>query len=256
MAGSAFIGKVRDDQLGEVFTHDIRAIGVRYTTEAATAGQETARCLILVTPDAQRTLNTFLGASATLGPDDIDEQEVASAAITFSEGYLWDAPSARDALVKAMDAARGAGRQVAFSLSDGFCVERHREDFLALVRATARHPVRQRGRDLLALRGRRLRHGGGTGRAATSSLAFLTRGAQGSVVIAGDERHVVPATPLERLVDTTGAGDLYAAGVLYGLTTGRDLATCARLGSVAAAEVISHIGARPEVSLAQLTEGQ
>lgn len=249
----AFVGRVRDDQLGAVFTHDIRAIGVEYDTRAATTGPETARCLILVSPDAERTLNTYLGASAQLGVDDIDEDVVARAAITFSEGYLWDAPSARDALMKAMDAARRAGRKVAFSLSDGFCVDRHRADFRALIRD--RLDIVFANEDEICS----LYEVRGFDEAAAQvnrevELAFLTRGAAGSVVVAGHDRHHVPAVPVDRLADTTGAGDLYAAGVLYGLTNGRDLETCAHLGALAAAEVISHIGARPEVSLADLAK--
>lgn len=250
---ASFVGKVRDDQLGAVFAHDIQAVGVRYSTPPADAGSPTARCLILVTPDAQRTMNTFLGVSAELGPDDVDEAEVASAAITVSEGYLWDAPSAREALDKATDAAHAAGRRMAFSLSDPFCVERHRADFLGLVRNRLDILFANRYEicslyevddfeDALA----RVR--------ADIDLAFVTHGPEGSVVLSGDERHDVPARPVERVVDTTGAGDLYAAGVLHGLTTGTDIETAARLGSLAAAEVISHIGGRPEVPLAELAK--
>ncbi len=250
---AGFVGKVRDDQLGDVFAHDIEAVGVRYSTAQAAAGPETARCLILVTPDAQRTLNTFLGVSAELGPGDIVETEVASAAITFSEAYLWDAPSARDALLGAMAIARSAGRRVAFSLSDGFCVERHRADFLGLVRdrldiVFANHDeicslyeIDDFERAVARVRD-------------DVELAFLTQGALGSVVLAAGERYDVLACPVEQLVDTTGAGDLYAAGALYGITHGHDLETSARLGSLAAAEIISHLGARPEVSLAELAE--
>ena len=251
---AAFVGKVRDDQLGEVFAHDIRR-GRRavHDRSGATEGPETARCLILVTSDAQRTLNTFLGASAELGADDITEAQVASAAITFSEGYLWDAPAPRDALLRAMGIARSAGRRVAFSLSDGFCVERHRADFVALIRD--RLDILFANRDEIcslyelddfeqAIR--RVRD--------DIELAFVTHGAQGSVVLAAGERYDVPAYPVDHLVDTTGAGDLYAAGVLFGLTNGHDLESSGRLGSLAAAEVISHLGARPEISLAELAK--
>lgn len=250
---AAFVGKVRDDQLGTVFTHDIRAVGVDYETAPATSGPETARCLILVTADAERTMSTFLGVSASLDPDDIDERQVASAAVVFSEGYLWDAPSAREALVKAMDAAHAAQRTVAFSLSDSFCVDRHRADFVALVRD--RLDILFANEDEICSLYGVEDFETAAGRVSDAvELAFLTRGAGGSVVVAGGERHVVPAGAVERLADTTGAGDQYAAGVLYGLTTGRDLEMSARLGSTAAAEVISHIGARPEVSLAELTK--
>lgn len=251
---AGFVGKVRDDQLGEVFAHDIQAVGVRYSTPPAAAGSATARCLILVTPDAERTMNTFLGASAELGPDDVDEAEVASAAITISEGYLWDAPSAREALEKAMTAAHAAGRRVAFSLSDPFCVERHRADFLDLVRN--RLDILFANRDEICSLYEVDDFEDAVSRVrADIDLAFVTHGPQGSVVVAGDERHDVAAHPVERVVDTTGAGDLYAAGVLHGLTTGCDLETSARLGSLAAAEVISHIGGRPEVPLATLAKG-
>ncbi len=250
---AAFVGKVSADQLGDVFAHDIRAVGVRYSTPPARGGRETARCLILVTPDAHRTMNTFLGASAELGPADIDEAEIASAAVTLSEGFLWDASSARDALTAAMGAARAAGRRMAFSLSDGFCVERHRADFLSLVRDKLDIVFANRDEicslyevDDFEQALARVRDDIG--------LAFVTHGPQGSVVLADGERHDVPAHPVERVIDTTGAGDLYAAGVLHGLTSGQDMETCARLGSLAAAEVISHIGARPEVSLGELAK--
>jgi sugar/nucleoside kinase (ribokinase family) len=250
---AAFVGKVRDDQLGDVFAHDISAVGVRYTTARATEGPETARCLILVTSDAQRTLNTFLGASAELGADDITEAQVASAAITFSEGYLWDAPAPRDALLRAMDIARSAGRRVAFSLSDGFCVERHRADFVALVRD--RLDILFANRDEICSLYELDDFEQAIARVRDDiELAFVTHGAQGSVVLAAGERYDVPAYPVDHLVDTTGAGDLFAAGALFGLTNGHDLESSARLGSLAAAEVISHLGARPEISLAELAK--
>ncbi len=250
---AAFVGKVRDDQLGDVFAHDISAVGVRYATARATAGPETARCLILVTPDAQRTLNTFLGVSAQLASDDIVGAEVASAAVTFSEAYLWDSPSARDALLSAMATARSAGRRVAFSLSDGFCVERHRADFLELVREQL--DIVFGNRDEICSLYQLEDFEQALARVRDDiDTAFVTHGAQGSVVLAAGERYDVPAYPVEKLVDTTGAGDLYAAGALYGLTNGHDLETSGRLGSLAAAEVISHLGARPEISLAELAK--
>jgi sugar/nucleoside kinase (ribokinase family) len=250
-AAVAFIGRVRDDQLGKVYTHDLRSLGVHFDVAPATDGPATGRCLVMVTPDAHRTQCTYLGASSVIGPEDVDADIVARARVTYLEGYLWDQPSAKDAIRKAATAARGAGRQVAFTLSDPFCVDRHREEFRALVadeidvlfgnEAEIRSLYEVDDFDAALQRVRE-----------HCRVGALTRSEQGSVVIAGDEVHVIDADPVDRLVDTTGAGDQYAAGFLYGLTHGHDLATCGRLGSVAAAEVISHFGARPAVSLAQL----
>jgi sugar/nucleoside kinase (ribokinase family) len=252
---AAFIGKVRDDQLGQVFRHDIRAVGVAYDTPPAAAGPATARCLVFVTPDAQRTMTTYLGAATALTAADIDESVVASAQFTYLEGYLWDPPEAIEALRRAVDLAHGAGRRVALSLSDPFCVQRHRPDFLHLVEdvvdvvfaneleamslfeVDTLAPVLDR----LAALGRR-----------RPLVAAVTLGAQGSVVVSGPTVVWSAAVPPPALVDTTGAGDLYAAGFLHGLTTGADLARCAHLGGLAAAEIISHIGARPQVPLATL----
>jgi sugar/nucleoside kinase (ribokinase family) len=249
---AAFIGRVRDDTLGKVFAHDIRAAGVHFDTPAATAGPPTGRCLIIVTPDAERTLNTYLGAASEIGPDDVGPHLIGAAQVTYLEGYLFDQPSAKDAFRHAARLAHHAGRRVALTLSDSFCVERHRDDFRALV---------EREVDVLfaneaeictlydvetfddALQNV-LHH---------CEIAALTRSAKGSVIVSGDDVHVVDAHPVESgVVDTTGAGDLYAAGFLYGLTNGYDLGRCGRLGACAAAEVISHVGARPEVSLADL----
>jgi sugar/nucleoside kinase (ribokinase family) len=238
---------VRDDLLGEVFTHDIRAIGVHYATPPATEGPGTARCLILVTPDAQRTMNTFLGAGASLSPEDVDRDLVAAAQVTYLEGYLFDPPGAKDAFRAAGEMAHAAGRKLSLTLSDPFCVDRHRADFRALVEhyvdilfaneaeICALYEASSFDAAAHAVRGH-------------CEIAVLTRSEQGSVVIAGDETHLVPP----RRVDTTGAGDLYASGFLFGLTHGRDLATCGALGSLCAAEVIGHYGARPETSLAEL----
>ena len=248
---AAFVGKVRDDQFGAVFTHDIRAVGVRFTTPPAVEGPATARCLVLVTPDAQRTMTTYLGAATGLAPDDIDDDLVARARFTYVEGYLWDPPEAIGALRRAMGVAHGAGRAVALSLSDPFCVDRHRHEFLGLVDDEV-DVLFANEAEIVSL----LETGSFDQAVAEVGercpLAVLTRGPLGSVVVSGSSVLDVPATPVPEVVDTTGAGDLYAAGFLYGLSRGADLERCARLGSLAAAEVISHVGARPEVPLAGL----
>ena len=248
---AAYIGKVRDDELGRIFTHDIRAAGVAFETPAAQDGPGTARSLIMVTPDAQRTMSTYLGASVELGPDDVAPDLVASAAVTYLEGYLWDPPQAKEAFRIAMAVAHGAGRRVAFTLSDPFCVDRHREEFCALVdhevdilfanqhEIEALYETDGVDEAVAAVRGR-------------CEIAVVTRSEDGSLVVTADEVHAVPAVPIERVVNTTGAGDLFAAGFLHGLTTGRALPECARIGAIAAAEVISHYGARPESRLSTL----
>jgi sugar/nucleoside kinase (ribokinase family) len=252
LGGSAgYIGKVRNDPIGGVFGREIRKAGVGFNTAAAKHGPPTGRCLIFVTPDAQRTMQTFLGASATLAPEDLDAETIASAGITFLEGYLWDPPPAKEAFLEAARIAHEAGRKVALTLSDPFCVDRHRDSFRDLVEnhvdvlfaneeeACALYEAEDRGDVFEHLKGK-------------CELAAVTRGSQGSVVLAGAEVIRVAAEPVERVVDTTGAGDLFAAGFLFGLSDGRDPETCARLGSIAAAEIISHVGARPEISLAEL----
>ncbi|HEU4578043.1 MAG TPA: adenosine kinase [Polyangiaceae bacterium] len=249
----AYIGRVRRDQLGEIFCHDLRAIGVQLAVSAAGAGAPTARCLILVTPDAQRTMNTYLGACVDLGPEDIDEDLVRRGKVTYLEGYLWDRPRAKEAFLHAARVAASAGRQVALSLSDSFCVDRHRESFLELVSHHVDILFANEGEikslyqtDSFETAARRARE--------HTSLAVLTRGPRGSVLIAGAEQVEIAAQPLARVVDTTGAGDLYAAGVLFGMTHGESLAESGRRGAIAAAEVISHYGARPEARLAELTQ--
>lgn len=244
----AFIGKVRDDELGAVFRHDIRALGIAFETLLAGDSAPTARCLILVTPDAQRTMQTYLGACVELGPDDIDPDLVAAARVCYLEGYLWDRPEAKDAFRKAARIAHEAGNRVSLSLSDPFCVDRHRADFLGLVEdhvdilfaneeeILSLYQVDTFDAALQWVRGH-------------CEIAALTRGEKGSVVVSGDEVHIVDAEAAERVVDTTGAGDAYAAGFLHGLSGDRDLAGCARIGGIAAAEVIAHMGARPEISL-------
>ncbi|MGB8182890.1 MAG: adenosine kinase [Stellaceae bacterium] len=249
----AYIGKVRSDALGGVFAHDLKSLGVRFDTKPATSGPPTARCLILVTPDAQRTMCTFLGACVDLGPEDIDEALVASAAVTYLEGYLFDPPRAMEAFRKAAAIAHRAGRLVALSLSDPFCVDRHRADFRELV---DRHVdvLFANEREICSLYETEHFELAAEAVRGHCDIAVLTRSERGSnVVTKTDMRHVAPA-PVARVIDTTGAGDLYAAGFLYGLTHDRDLATCGKLGSLCAAEIIAHVGARPETSLKRLAE--
>ena len=250
---AAFIGKVRNDQIGGIFRHDIRAAGVHFETPPATSGPPSGRCLIFVTPDAQRTMATFLGAATELGPDGVDPEVIAAAKVTYMEGYLFDPPAAKAAFVKAAEIARAAGRKVSLTLSDPFCVERHRAAFRDLVEhhvdilfaneqeICALYQVEGFDAALQAVRNH-------------CEVAALTRSEHGSVVLAGDEVHVVDAAPVGKVVDTTGAGDLYAAGFLFGYTRGDSLYDCGRIGAIAAAEIISHFGARPEVDLARHLE--
>ncbi len=250
---AAFVGKVRDDQLGAVFSHDIRAGGVEFDTPPAHAGPATARCLIVVTPDAQRTMSTYLGAATGLSAADIDDDLLARSQVTYLEGYLWDPPEAIGALRRAMAVAHDAGKQVAFSLSDPFCVERHREEFLQLVEREV-DVLFANEAEVMSLTRVASFEEAVEAIAGCCPIAALTRGPLGSVVVEADSVIEVPAVPVEEVVDTTGAGDLYAAGFLHGLTRGKNLQTCASLGGLAAAEVISHVGARPEASLAQVAE--
>lgn len=249
---AAFIGKTRNDALGGVFAADIRAMGVTFRTPpAGEDAPETARCLVLVTPDAQRTMGTFLGASVLLGPEDIDRDLIKASGITYLEGYLWDPPRAKEAFLLAMDIAHAANNKVALSLSDPFCVARFRDDFRNLAEnhidilfaneheIMSLYETEDFASALDSIRGR-------------CEIAVLTRSEKGSVVVTADAIHEIPAYPVAKVVDTTGAGDLYAAGFLHGLTRGHDLAHCGRLASRAAAEVISHYGARPEMALAEL----
>jgi sugar/nucleoside kinase (ribokinase family) len=251
---AGFLGKVRDDQLGKVFAHDIRAAGVDFSSVPAPSGPPTGRCLVLITPDAQRTMSTFLGTAGLLGPDDVPAERVATAAITFLEGYLWEEPSAKAAIERAIEAAHAAGRRVAFTLSDSFCVERNRAEFLHLVESSVDILFANEAEitslyedDDFDACVRRL--------GSSVAVGAITRSEKGSVLVAGDRVEEVAAEPVH-VVDTTGAGDLYAAGVLHGLATGLDLAVAGRLGALAAAEVISHVGARPEVSLADLAAAE
>jgi sugar/nucleoside kinase (ribokinase family) len=247
----AYIGKVRDDFLGQVYRHDIIAAGVRFETPAATAGAGTARCLILVTPDGQRTMNTYLGACVELGPSDIDPAVIAAAQVTYLEGFLFDPPLAQEAFRKAAAIAHSAGRRVALSLSDPFCVGRHRAAFRDLVdghvdilfaneaEICSLYETDDFGAAAAEVRGH-------------VAIAALTRSAAGSVILAAGAEHPIAAAPVARVVDTTGAGDLYAGGFLYGLTRALPLPVCGEIGSLCAAEIISHFGGRPEVNLSEL----
>lgn len=245
-----YLGKVADDGLGKVFAHDIRAAGVRFPTAPLVGGAPTARCLILVSPDGQRTMNTFLGACVTFGPDDVDEAEVASAAITYLEGYLFDPPAAQSAFRKASRAAHAAGRKVALTLSDAFCVGRHRAAFRAFVKEETDILFANEA-ELLSLYETEDFDAALALLRQEVALAAVTRSEKGSVVIAGAERFDIAAVPT-KVVDTTGAGDAYAAGFLAGLAHGKTLPECGRWGSVAAAEAISHFGARPQADLKAL----
>jgi sugar/nucleoside kinase (ribokinase family) len=249
----AFVGKVKADELGKVFAHDIRALGVAFETAPATEGPPTARCLILVTPDAHRTMNTFLGACVNLTPDDIDPEMIAAGAVTYLEGYLWDPPKAKEAFVKAADLAHKAGRMVSLSLSDPFCVARHRQEFLKLVNQHV-DVLFANETEIMSLYATETFDAALQRVRGHCKIAVLTRSEKGSVVVSGNEMHVVDADPVAEVKDTTGAGDSYAAGFLYGLTHRYGLGDCARIGAIAAAEVISHFGARPEASLKALVD--
>ena len=247
----AFIGKLHDDTLGQVFRRDIKALGVSFKTPAATDGLPTATSLVLVSPDAERTMQTYLGACAELTPDDIDEGEVSAATVTYLEGYLWDPPAAKEAFMKAAGIAHAKGRVVSLSLSDPFCVDRHRADFLHLVSDHVDILFANEEEIISLYKADDFE----TALAAVKKhckMAALTRGAKGSVVLVGGEFIMVDPEPIEHLIDTTGAGDAYAAGFLFGLSQGKDLARCARIGNIIAAEVIQHMGARSDRSLKNL----
>jgi sugar/nucleoside kinase (ribokinase family) len=251
-ARAAFVGKIKNDTLGKAFAHDIRAAGVAFSTPPATGGASTARCYNLVTPDGERTMNTYLGAAQALNPADIDADLVAGSAIVYLEGYLWDPKDAKDAFVKAAQIAHEAERTVALTLSDAFCVGRYRSEFL--------HLMRSRTVDLIFANEAELQSLYETSDFDTAlkalrgdvGAAVVTRSEKGCVVVNGKNTTSVPAFPVARVVDTTGAGDLFAAGFLSGLARGADDQTCGRLGALAAAEVIQHLGARPEQSLRDL----
>jgi len=247
----AFFGKVKDDQLGKVFIHDIKTLGAEFPASVAADGAPTGRCLVLVTPDAQRSMSTFLGAAQNLTPDDIDEDVIKASAITYMEGYLWDQPSAKDAFLKAAKVAREAGRIVSLTLSDSFCVDRFRPEFMKLVKEEVDLLFANEA-EILSLYEvdkfedalERVRK--------DCKFAALTRSELGAVIVANGDVHMVAAEKVEKVVDTTGAGDLFAAGFLYGLARGYKPDHCGRLGVMAAAEIIGHYGPRPMVSLKDL----
>jgi sugar/nucleoside kinase (ribokinase family) len=253
-ARAAYVGKVKNDQIGRLYTHDIRAAGVAFDTKPAADGPATGCSYILVTPDGERTMNTYLGAAQDLTPADIDEAQIAASRIVYLEGYLWDPANAKQAFVKAATIAHGAGRQVALTLSDSFCVDRYRDEFLDLMRKgtvdlvfaneAELHSLYQTADFDTALKQLR----------ADARLGVVTRSEKGCVVASKDGVVAAPAFPIDRLVDTTGAGDLFAAGFLFGLVRDAGYENAGRLGALAAAEVIQHIGARPQASLKQLAQ--
>jgi sugar/nucleoside kinase (ribokinase family) len=253
-ARAAYVGKVRDDQIGRLYTHDIRAAGVAFETRPAPDGPATGCCYILVTPDGERTMNTYLGAAQELMPDDIDAAQVAASAIIYLEGYLWDPKSAKDAFVKAATIAHDAGRQVALTLSDSFCVDRYRGEFLDLMRSGTVDLVFANEAELHSLYQTSDFDTALTQWRSDTKLGVVTRSEKGCLVASYDGVIAVPAFPIGRIVDTTGAGDLFAAGFLFGLVRGAGHENAGRLGALAAAEVIQHIGARPQVSLKELAK--
>ena len=252
---AGFIGKTANDQFGEVFRHDIRAAGVTFNTQPDGGGEPTGRSLILVTPDGQRTMNTSLGVSPQLGGGEVDADLIGSARILYLEGYLFDRPEAKAAFRQAADIAAKAGRQVALSLSDPFCVDRHRPEFLELVKKSVDILFANEA-EIISLYQAQSFDAAAAEAQRDTKLAALTRSEKGSVILGDGRSIVVPAAPVAKVVDTTGAGDLYAAGFLFGVASGKDLETAGRLGSLAAAEVISHMGARPEVKLAELARAK
>ncbi|MGL5168812.1 MAG: adenosine kinase [Afipia sp.] len=253
-ARAAFVGKVRDDQLGEVFSHDISAAGVTFPTVPASTGPATARSYILVSPDGERTMNTYLGAAQDLSPADIDPAQIAASSIVYLEGYLWDPANAKAAFLKASKIAHDNKRNVALTLSDAFCVGRYRDEFLDLIRSKTVDLVFANEAELTSLYQTedfdkalaQLRN--------DAALAVVTRSEKGCVVVSKDKATSVPAFPVKQVMDTTGAGDLFAAGFLFGIVRGLSHEQCGRLGALAAAEVIQHIGARPQTSLKTLAQ--
>ena len=245
---AAYFGKVKADQLGAIFRHDMRAQGVAFDTPAAEEGPATARSFILVTPDSERTMNTYLGACVNFTTRDVDRRVVEASAVTYMEGYLWDRPEAKEAFTLAARIARAAGRKTSITLSDSFCVERHRDSFLELIRNDI-DIVFANETEIKSLYKTQNFDGAMKAIAKDCPIAVLTRSEKGCIVVKGNEVHASAAHPVDKVVDVTGAGDLFAAGFLYGFTNGKSLQESAQLGSLAAAEVISHIGARPEINL-------
>lgn len=248
---AAYIGKVHDDDLGRVFGHDLQAVGVAFGTAGPLADVPTGRCIIVITPDAERTMNTYLGVSSLLSVHDLDEAMIASGSALYMEGYLYDRPEAKEAFRVAASIAHENERKVSLTLSDSFCVDRHRDDFLGLV-ADEVDILFGNTDEILALYELDSVDDAIERVSRECDITAITDGANGSLVITGDDIVKVPAIPVERVVDTTGAGDLYAAGFLHGFTRGESLEECGRLGSVAASEVISHVGPRPLVELRTL----
>ncbi len=252
MGGNAgYIGKVANDQLGNVFRHDIRASGVTFDTAVLQDGPPTARCLILITPDAQRTMCTFLGACVWIAPSDLNEEMIKNAHVTYLEGYLFDRDRAKLTFRKASELSRGAGKKVSLTLSDPFCVQRHRQEFLDLIK-TGVDILFANEAEILALFETSDFNEALVRSREACPLTIITRSAKGSVIVTDKDVIEVAAEPITEIVDTTGAGDMYAAGFLYGFTQGKTLAECGRIGSIAAAEVISHVGARPQTDLKKL----
>ena len=251
-ARAAYVGKVKDDQIGRLYMHDIRAAGVAFETRPALDGPATGCSYILVTPDGERTMNTYLGAAQDLTPGDIDAAQIAASAITYLEGYLWDPKSAKEAFVKASTIAHEAGRQVALTLSDSFCVDRYRDEFLELMRKGTVDLVFANEAELHSLYQTSDFDTALTQLRNDATLGVVTRSENGCVVASKGRVIAVPAFPIEKMVDTTGAGDLFAAGFLFGLVRGAGFEAAGRLGALAAAEVIQHIGARPQTSLKEL----
>lgn len=255
-ARCAFIGQVADDQLGEVFAHDIRAAGIAFETPARAGDPPTARCLIFVTPDGQRTMNTYLGASQFLPAEALSEAAIADAAILYLEGYLWDPEEPRNAMRRAIGAARAAGRKVAFTLSEVFVIERHGADFRALIDEGLIDILFANEHELAALTGKPDFHDGIALLAPKLPVLVVTRSEKGAFAVANGEQAQVTAEPIAKVIDTTGAGDLFAAGFLFGHVRERPLAECLRLGAICAGEIISHMGARAEVDLKALIESR
>ncbi len=253
-ARAAYVGKVRDDEVGRLYTHDIRAAQVAFDTKAASGGPATGCSYILVTPDGERTMNTYLGAAQELTPNDIDEAQIAASSIVYLEGYLWDPKSAKDAFVKAATIAHGAGRQVALTMSDSFCVDRYRDEFIELMRNGTADLIFANEAELHSLYQTSDFDTALTQLRKDVKLGVVTRSEKGCVVASPGGVISAPAFPIQKLVDTTGAGDLFAAGFLFGMVRGASHENCGRLGALAAAEVIQHIGARPQTSLKELAK--